>query len=354
LLAAPPSELNEAQWSDLLSEARRLGLIGRLAECLAARKHDLSQKVRDQLEAAQRIADKHRTTLAWEIERVGATLAPLDIPVVLLKGAAYLARGLPPSRGRFASDIDILVPEDRIGAVEEQLLQAGWLTIQTDDYDQRYFRDWMHEIPPLRHALRNTTIDVHHTILPPTSRLSRGLSSRQLFDRAKPLGRGPLATLCDEDMVLHSAAHRFSEGEHQRALRDLIDIHDLIEHFSAAAPTFWVTLIDRARELGLERPLYYAVHFCERLLGTRAPAAHALQIEDFAPPAPLRRLMDAIVPTAFLAADPGVRERTALWALYARGHYLRMPWSLLIPHLARKAVRRLREKGAPSPGEDIA
>jgi hypothetical protein len=155
-------------------------------------------------------------------------------------------------------------------------------------------------------------------------------------------------------MVLHSAAHRFSEGEHQRALRDLIDIHDLIEHFSTAAPSFWVTLIERARELGLGRPLYYATRYCGQLLGASVPSAHARRIDEFAPPAPLRRLMDWMVPDAFLARDPSVRRRVSIWALYMRGHYLRMPWSLLIPHLARKVLRRARHPATPGPDEGVA
>jgi len=32
-------------------------------------------------------------------------------------------------------------------------------------------------------------------------------------------------------------------------------------------------------------------------------------------------------------------------ALYLRGHWLRMPPRLLLPHLARKSVMRLRDRG---------
>ena len=47
----------------------------------------------------------------------------------------------------------------------------GWLRMKIDPYDDRYYRVWMHEIPPLRHRERKTEIDLHHTILPRTSRL---------------------------------------------------------------------------------------------------------------------------------------------------------------------------------------
>jgi hypothetical protein len=326
-----------------------MGLGGRLAMRVLDVDEPLPAKVHDHLEAARRVAEKHRTTLAWEIERVAATLAPLRVPVILLKGAAYLARDLPPSVGRFASDIDILVPAAHMESVEEALLRAGWLAIQPDPYDQRYFRDWMHEIPPLRHTLRNTTLDLHHSILPPTSRLNRGLDMAALFQTAIPLNHGGLATLCPVDMILHSAAHRFSEGEHPRALRDLIDLHELLCHFEKTEPHFWVDLIARAELLGLERPLYYATRYCRVLLGTAIPAHAAHSLERHAPSWPMRVLMDAVVPQAFAGVDPTFARAASTWALYMRGHFLRMPLKLLIPHLSRKWFRRhirsVREPG---------
>ncbi|WP_204329989.1 nucleotidyltransferase family protein, partial [Proteus mirabilis] len=53
-------------------------------------------------------------------------LAPLDVPVVLLKGTAFAAAGLSPARGRNIGDLDILVPRDRLDEVEAALLAAGW------------------------------------------------------------------------------------------------------------------------------------------------------------------------------------------------------------------------------------
>ncbi|UUZ51358.1 nucleotidyltransferase family protein [Massilia sp. B-10] len=38
-----------------------------------------------------------------------------------------------------------------------------------DPYDQRYYRVWMHEIPPMQHVQRGSVIDVHHAILPLTA-----------------------------------------------------------------------------------------------------------------------------------------------------------------------------------------
>jgi hypothetical protein len=47
----------------------------------------------------------------WEIDRVHRALLPAGLRPVFLKGAAYIAAGLPCGVGRVVADVDILVPE---------------------------------------------------------------------------------------------------------------------------------------------------------------------------------------------------------------------------------------------------
>ena len=48
---------------------------------------------------------------------------------------------------------------------------GGWATTHHDPYDQRYYRRWMHELPPMLHIRRMTLLDVHHAIVPATADL---------------------------------------------------------------------------------------------------------------------------------------------------------------------------------------
>ena len=74
------------------------------------------------------------------------------------------------AQGRIFNDVDILVPKSLLDKAEKALLRHGWICAQWDDYDQRYYRQWMHELPPLQHVRRKTVLDVHHNILPETAR----------------------------------------------------------------------------------------------------------------------------------------------------------------------------------------
>ena len=61
-------------------------------------------------EAARRDAAYARTQALWEAEMARRALAPLGVPVVLLKGTAFHAADLDACIGRSVGDLDILVP----------------------------------------------------------------------------------------------------------------------------------------------------------------------------------------------------------------------------------------------------
>lgn len=348
LLATPAEsvEWGAEDWDRAIRQARRAGLLARLEARLAEAGliAHIPPAPRAHLEAARILASKHRDDVGREIRAIAAALETLDAPLVLLKGAAYARAGLPPAEGRLFGDIDILVPKASLGEAERLLRVAGWNSAKPDAYDQRYYREWMHELPPLQHERRQTALDVHHTIVPPTSRFA--VDARMLLDAAVPMrDNSRIALLAPADMVLHSAVHLFTEGEFSHGLRDLCDLDLLLRHFSAADFRFWDRLLERAAGFGLGRPLYYALRFTAAVLG--APVPERLFGVDA--PGPLgRRLMDelgrALRPPHPSCAVAGTG--LALFLLYLRAHYLRMPVGLLMPHLLRKALLRPLEPEA--------
>jgi hypothetical protein len=223
----------------------------------------------------------------------------------------------------------------------------GWNTIHHDAYDQRYYRRWMHEIPPMRHLRRGTIIDVHHALLPETARIKA--DSNEMRRSAVPVpGEENTFVLAPVDMVLHSATHLFHEGELDNGLRDLADLDSLLRFFGAQ-PGFWGRLAPRAREVGLARPLYYALHYAERILGTPVPSATMAAAESGAPSRTLSGLMDFLYCRALRANHPTCADAwtpLARWMLYVRSHWMRMPLPLLAYHLTRKAL--VREKARPT------
>lgn len=329
------AELSDTQWDILLRQAQSARLHGSIAHIAPAKEY--SEVVTRQLQSARVVSQANQRAVQWELCELKKTLAPLGIPLIALKGAAYVLRDLPCARGRFLTDVDILVPRARLAQVEDALKFAGFSNAQHHPYDQKYYRQWMHELPPMQHMKRGSSLDVHHHILPLTARAHPPIEL--MLASAVPAADGWL-TLCPEDMTLHSITHLFFDGEWDHALRDLWDIHQLLQHF-ARENVFWHKLLERAKVLQLLEPLMWALAVIQQWFNTSMPEDVAHEVQQFNA-SQMRRFMHKTFIAGSTPDHASCRRRSHIWArrlLFLRGHYLRMPLTLLIPHLIRKSVR---------------
>lgn len=341
------AELGPADWEALLRQALAANLAASLY--FLAEEQGMLGRIPDgprrHLEWARMVTARHQQAVRFEVRQIGAALRAAGVPLLLLKGAAYVQAGLPAASGRLFSDVDILVPKERLPEVEAALMLHGWAGSVQDAYDQRYYREWMHELPPMQHVKRRSSIDVHHAILPETA--AARPDPALLRAAARRLDDGTLV-LAPADMVLHCATHLFCDGEFDHGLRDLFDFHRLLLHFGAE-PGFWAQLAPRARQLQLARPLFYALRWSVRLLGTTVPSEVMAQARAGAPNPLLLALMDQLLGRALLPLHPTCARRLdglARSLLYVRGNWLRMPPLLLSRHLFHKAFISPRKAAA--------
>ncbi len=338
-------DFSVSQWNALMPVARRSLILARLS-CLLKYHGILEEvpfRVRRHLEAAGRVAEAHRRALLWEADRLRWALQELHVPLVLLKGAAYGAENLDASVGRLSSDVDILVPRTALSDVEKALLSKGWIHVKDLPYDQRYYRAWMHELPPLRHKDRGSVVDVHHHLLPITGRMSLGIE--HFWRRIRPSKEAGFFVLSPEDMVIHNAVHLFQDGAVWGSLRDVVDADSLMRDFSRD-PDFWSRFVDRATALGAVRPCFYACWAAQNLMGTKVPewVPERLSQRGFAVPF-FRPMMTAALKRALTGAalnSGGPWTQLARGFLFVRSHWLRMPPRLLARHAWHKLLKVAR------------
>ena len=326
--------------------SRILSSLGRRCSAAAIAER-LPRAARDRIISSSMWAEEQARALRWEAYFVRNILIKKNISVVILKGGAYLLGGFANADGRLVSDLDLMVPAELLKDAEHALLSAGYEYQKADDYDQAYYREWMHELPPLVNPHRGLIVDLHHNVAPPVSRLK--ISAERLFERAVPLDRGFLR-LGDEDLVLHLCVHMFHDGELNNALRELLDLDGLLRAFGTE-DAYWDRLLERANDLGIKRPLYYGVTCCCQLLGTPVPERTLSALRRFGPvwPAPVLAIMRrGIMPDTF--------DQRSLWRsvsvnlLYWRSHWLRMPPAMLVKHLWTQMLRR----GGLKRGEQVS
>lgn len=308
----------------LLTYADANHIIGQMASAVSADKGSrLDEIFRN---ALLRAGHDHRM-LQFEMNRLEHALKESGIIPLILKGGAYVALGKRAGKGRRVSDLDILVTESELEEVEAKLELAGWHVDETTDnpYDQAYYRDHMHELPPLRHKKRGTILDVHHRLLPKTARYC--VDFKAMRQAAIRLGSRQLTTFDDVDLFIHSAVHAFGDGSFDTPARSLVELYMLYEELSPANKD---RLGQRTVEVGAGIPVAIALWAVGWFFSVNSAGLEANKLMKYRRHLLLRWAIISKTLERPLSA-------VAKAFLYIRSHYLRMPLHLLIPHLVRKA-----------------
>lgn len=342
--SAHATAMSLADWDDTLRlarQARLSALIGLRLQAAGQPWAALPPPVQGVLRAAIHHAAQRRHSVHRALQALERVL-PAGVQVTLLKGAAYVAQDLAFSHGRLPNDVDLLVARTALDETEAALQAAGWAPASVDAYDQRYYREWSHELPPLRCVGHELELDLHHTIAPVTSRTRA--DDGLLFADLQPVPDSRYRVLHPADQIIHAAIHLFQDTELDGRLRDLVDIDGLIRHH-LRAPEDWEGLLRRAAAHRALPVLSAALHYCAAWLGTPLPKTLPLPQPGVA----ARRVLDWLMRFNCLPRLPDRAPTPAerLAAVLGRGRYhlRRMPPGLLLRHLLHRGWRSLRGRG---------
>lgn len=118
------------------------------------------------LQAADLVARFETRKLTRTVESVVGLLNGHGIQCTLLKGISVATRYYPEPHLRAMGDADLLVARDALeGAV--RLVRAEGFGLST--FAEPEWWDALHHAPPLIHPQLDVTIELHHSLLPPTS-----------------------------------------------------------------------------------------------------------------------------------------------------------------------------------------
>ncbi len=333
LLRSPDAvaAVSASEWNDVVVAARKNQLLGQLVACLgrAGQLEQVPSAVRRHLDLEALSSRRRGESALWEIATMRRAV-DAKYPLVLLKGCAYLVANDANAEGRPFSDIDVMVRRDELPAVENSLVTVGWKPGSVNAYDAAYYRNWMHEVPPMAHVRRQTVVDLHHAINPPISRYY--IDPSRLFAELTTVSLG-VFVLSPTDRTIHCALHLLQEGEPRKLLRDLYDLFMLIEQHHAGVNGF-DALMARATALNVARPVTIAADAALAIFGKNR-AGQSEESGSFS----------KSVSRAALSAhhSPGLIDGIAATLVLAHSHWMKMPMGILVPHLLRKSWSRLSE-----------
>ena len=331
--------MHPADWEPVIRVARggrlhaslghRLRANGALWDAVPARP-------RGHLQSAMNFASWRRHLLAVELRSLDALL-PADIEVVLIKGAAYHAQGLALAEGRLSADVDLLVRHGDLDVAEGALVAGGWSSTVTDAYDQRYYREWSHELPPMRAEGHALEVDLHHGIAPVTSRCRPDSAALWAAKRTLPDSR--YFVLDPADQLIHAVVHLFQDTELDVRLRDLLDIDAMLRGLPGEDAALR-SLATRVSQFGAGGLFWHALTACQRWLGTPIPSVLWQE-----PPSRIaQEVMNWMLPRTLLPRlpeeGPGLGGALAGTLAHLRYHRMRMPVGLLLRHGLAKGWRR--------------
>ncbi|MCG7499394.1 nucleotidyltransferase family protein [Vibrio sp. Of7-15] len=349
------THLTTHQLSDLICEARFHNMLSQLSCILNQHelKSILPHKFLTHLHSSDLQFQNQVLQLKLEHQQLSDLLTPITHPFVYLKGAAYHLAGFEEFSGRFIGDIDILISEESLPRTEKVLMGSGWITTKINSYDNKFYREYSQEIPPLKHLERGTELDVHFNILPKTLKQSR--PGEIWLNHSIPLSDSNpnCRILKPEAMVLHSAIHLFYESEYHKGTRDLYDLYLLFTRFQKD-PSFWHNLIQTTDELDNGDAIFIALRYCASIFHLSVPAHVISHYQQFSANSAYQMMLDLAFTRIFCCSFPPDKQLGHVQTetfLYLRGHLKRMPLKLLIPHLTRKFFMQFKKEKPIDPEE---
>lgn len=298
----------------------------------------LDEKSQRHLLNAQQIADRQKEQVLHEASELSASLQNVAQYLIFLKGAAYSLCGGKVGSGRIYSDIDVLVPKDDIKACEQRLVIKGWIGQEINDYDDKYYRKWAHEIPPMVHAKRGTIIDVHHNIVP---LISKDAPNIELLIQHKEEIMPGLYVLTAPAQLVHAAIHLFRNEDYKGAFRDLTDLFLMLEDQPLH---FWQDSLDIAVEIGFSDELLLAFRCLENSMGlTSPPGLKIVKLPSWSSKPQINDYIFSKVLKPQHTLMQGSHTPLAHLLATIRGHILKMPLHILIYHLTVKSCRGMIE-----------
>jgi len=303
--------------------------------------NELPSFLKKHLSSARVYSDRQAAQVIYETGIIQKALEDVNIYPIFLKGASYTLRKSENAAGRICSDLDVLVDKKELAEAEEALNQVGWQTKKLNDYDERYYREWSHEIPPMINLHRGTVIDLHHNIVLPIS--GRKPDIALLRKNFVTLDCGA-RVLSPEATILHSAVHLVINEDLSSAYRDVYDLVCLIRQYQTE--TFWEQLSKLASRLEFNRVLLIAMLLCQKMASIELPKSFINALSEHTNFKTAQWYVNyllyyAIRPNSSFIANS--RSKIAAKLVYVVGHTQKMPLPILIKHTAHKLYISLVE-----------
>jgi hypothetical protein len=331
------SELKAQEWDKVLRILRQTDLVSTFGYVSGAHANEkiLPSYLHRHVSAAKVFSDAQTRQVFTASSLISNAANDIGIDLLFLKGAAYSLGQTANSRGRLFSDIDILVKPEALAPLENYLKSNGWACKELNDYDNKYYREWSHELPPFTHLATGVSLDIHHTLLPPVSGYKIDLND--LWSSKVTLASG-FSIPNHAYLILHSAIHLLLNEDVEKGFRDLLDIHLLLGEVLSNSS------IEELKKVFCRSGFEFEFSLLIALLDECFGSNHFIQQK---PDSSKLNFWKRTYYKSIFPVIPELNEGShgaARLLVYINGHLNKMPLGLFLKHISYKASRSLTKK----------
>jgi hypothetical protein len=255
-------------WPAVLEASRHHGVTAPLAWCLRGDPRvpgDVAARLRTALAANA----ARNALILRELERILTALGACGLEPLLLKGAAHLVNGLYPAPSvRFLTDIDLLLPLDRLDAGAAALQRIGFAPPPRRAFVEI---DYQH-LPRMTHPPSGIGVELHRSVFAPDHAVLP-LAAFWHTARAVPFRgatvRVPGATAAVAHNIAHAQIAHDLRREGHAELRQLLDLALLCRREGPAID--WPAIAEGFSHAGFERALRDNLAVAQALFGETVP-----------------------------------------------------------------------------------
>jgi len=312
-----PLSNTNLDWEELLAAILRNGLIGTAYHYLACNPtiEGLPQSFQDKVRHLFVLQSLRTAWINRNIRQVLSALNESGIDYLVVKGPAIAQSLFPEQNLRVYNDLDIIIREKNWGDFAELLFKLGYSVLagqpvpppkvipQETDHETEYIN-----------AEGTFRVEAHYDDILRTGLMAKNAEGFWQRSICQSMDNTPLRTLCLEDHLIYLCAHAHHHAYSR--LNWFTDIALIVRN--KADQMDWQMLASTVLSEEAQVPVYYTLHFLERLMGIRVSAAFMNAIK---PDAFRQRMHDLFMPPEKVLSFqplPKFMFSFYFWPLYQR------------------------------------
>lgn len=254
---------NSVEWDFIIKESLGDGIFQFIYSSLKENRGILPENILNRLKETYRKEVARDVYLLCEAEKALKSLNQQKIPVMALKGTAFAETIYRGTNTRAMCDIDILIREKDLDAVQQSLFELGYRFLFTVEGNHSTY---------VKKEKKDVRMEVHWDIYDrpnPLKKYAFGIDLDEIWEDAVliKVGKEEVLGMSPEDLVIYLCCHGLKDF--YTTPKWLIDFDRLIKYYGGSLD--WKKVIEKTERYRVKKTVYYSFEYVNELFNDLVP-----------------------------------------------------------------------------------